>query len=533
MRESTAISPIDIHISKVGEEVKYFAIPSEYISKFPDEIKDKVEQNKNKPIYSINDISPKEYIYTFNDAYGKLKSKQAQFVQNQYLIKSVNLNDYPFSKKHLQNIKLTYSETYESITYDYLLLRPKNGVHNSLFNEFKNNYYKKKGLIKKNLDVYKMVKLFLNKNNILKDSINVKWDKSTDGEELKCKVDDANQFNVIYQNNFVFENRAQKDGDDIAKDVLDNCFKNFNKNKYPIIIIEDYNGGGSKDISDYLTEYLNLDKPNYIYSALSNNQYVKDYIGPIYKMKNYKTCKFEDYSIFFNSKKEINYGKDSKGNDIKHQITKLFDNTDINKNKFYDFRKNFKYIRKPNEIIIFTDGYSYSATSNFIKQIQLRKGAIIVGYGGDPEETKFDASQSPTTVKNTEKLSDNDEIELEDLGFRLTYSIIESFTYYDNIKYPMEFEKISIDERVNLYNKYDDSRYQEFIDEAKKIFNKYNNENCNSENKNILLLSEECDKVLNTKTHGGYECGDNNKWSDKCVPLYCDIGYYFNIVKKE
>lgn len=184
--------------------------------------------------------------------------------------------------------------------------------------------------------------------------------------------------------------------------------------------------------------------------------------------------------LYFLILKKKNYGKDSKGNDIKHQITKLFDNTDINKNKFYDFRKNFKNIRKPNEIIIFTDGYSYSATSNFIKQIQLRKGAIIVGYGGDPEETKFDASQSPTTVKNTEKLSDNDEIELEDLGFRLTYSIIESFTYYDNIKYPMEFEKISIDERVNLYNKYDDSRYQEFIDEAKKIFNKYNNENCNS-----------------------------------------------------
>ena len=97
----------------------------------------------------------------------------------------------------------------------------------------------------------------------------------------------------------------------------------------------------------------------------------------------------------------------------------------------------------------------------------------------------------------------------------------------------MEFEKIPIDERANLYNKYDDSRYQEFIDEAKKIFNKYNNENCNSENKNILLLSEECDIALNPNTHGGYECGDNNKWSDICVPLYCDIGYYFDIVKKE
>lgn len=142
--ESNAISPIKIHISKEGEEVKYFAIPSEYISIFPDEIKDKIEQNKNRPIYSINNKSPKEYIYDFNDVYSNLRSKQAKFVQNQYLIKSVFFNKFPFSKEHLQNIQLTYSGTYETITYDYLLLRPKNVFRNSLFNELKSNYYKKK-----------------------------------------------------------------------------------------------------------------------------------------------------------------------------------------------------------------------------------------------------------------------------------------------------------------------------------------------------------------------------------------------------
>ena len=56
----------------------------------------------------------------------------------------------------------------------------------------------------------------------------------------------------------------------------------------------------------------------------------------------------------------------------------------------------------------------------------------------------------------------------------------------------MEFEITNIDERVELYNKYDDSRYQKFIDEAKKIFQKYNNINCNPRNKNIILLSDKC-----------------------------------------
>ena len=91
---------------------------------------------------------------------------------------------------------------------------------------------------------------------------------------------------------------------------------------------------------------------------------------------------------------------------------------------------------------------------------------------------------------------------------------------------------MNIDERVELYNKYDDSRYQEFIDEAKKIFEKYNNVNCNPNNKNIILLSEKC-KFSDNFTHGGFECGADGKWSDKCVPSFCDMGYYFDIIQKK
>ena len=57
-------------------------------------------------------------------------------------------------------------------------------------------------------------------------------------------------------------------------------------------------------------------------------------------------------------------------------------------------------IRKPNEIIVFTDGFSYSATSVLIKNLQESGNAIIVGYNGNPSEKKkndkFDASQSPS-----------------------------------------------------------------------------------------------------------------------------------------
>ena len=36
-------------------------------------------------------------------------------------------------------------------------------------------------------------------------------------------------------------------------------------------------------------------------------------------------------------------------------------------------------IRKANEIVVFTDGYSYSTTSLFIKNLQESGNAIIVG----------------------------------------------------------------------------------------------------------------------------------------------------------
>ena len=58
--------------------------------------------------------------------------------------------------------------------------------------------------------------------------------------------------------------------------------------------------------------------------------------------------------------------------------------------------------------------------------------------------------------------------------------------------------------------------------------NKYKT-NCNPNNKKLLKLTNECDKTFKNKyTHGGYECGNDKKWSTKCVASYCDIGYIFD-----
>ena len=52
---------------------------------------------------------------------------------------------------------------------------------------------------------------------------------------------------------------------------------------------------------------------------------------------------------------------------------------------------------------------------------------------------------------------------------------------------------------------------------------------CNPKNKRLVKINKECDKYFENKyTHGGYECGDDGKWSSKCIPSYCDIGYMFD-----
>ena len=40
------------------------------------------------------------------------------------------------------------------------------------------------------------------------------------------------------------------------------------------------------------------------------------------------------------------------------------------------------------------------------------------------------------------------------------------------------------------------------------------------ENKNLKMLNKECDKNFDSVTHGGYECGDDGKWTKNCKPFF-------------
>ena len=101
----------------------------------------------------------------------------------------------------------------------------------------------------------------------------------------------------------------------------------------------------------------------------------------------------------------------------------------------------------------------------------------------------------------------------------------------NNENIPEEFIVNLIDERINIYNNYNDDLYEDFIIEAKKIFKKYEKE-CNPDNKYLNYLKEDC-KFNDKNLHGGYKCGDDGKWNKKCVPFYCDENYYFEPNRKK
>lgn len=332
-----------------------------------------------------------------------------------------------------------------------------------------------------------------------------------------------NEVNIIYQKSFFVSNLG------LSIEFLIDCFKSFYENDYKIIVIDDFNFGGYLLLSDTFKQYLDLLHPSKNFMSFRYNDEIKNSIAKITSIKDINTCKaFRGDSLFDYDYILDNYDTNKYGEEIKHKRTKIFDGAFIDKNIYK------KYFKKPLEIIIFTDGLSLSAASMLIKGIQNNGGAIIVGYGGNPNEIIFDSSQSPSSYFTTDYWEDEISNNIQNLQFTLIYPVEETFNrldYKNEINIPLEYQINLIDERVKIFNSYDDSIYQDFIDEALKIFDKYK-KRCNPNNKNLLYITEKC-TFDNSKIHGGYQCNDDGTWSDICIPSFCDYGYYFDKIEKK
>ena len=499
---------------------------------YSNETIEKIEKLEGKKINKINDISPYEYLEEMGKKFDVAHSPQARYIIIISHIHNLYIDVYPFKKEEL-NISIEFEENeLLQLEYQFKKLKFYNKEFKKYFLEEKKKLYKGFFPI---LDFEQLELKYKIKKGIISKKIkkDINWDMVSEDETIKCKVDEKNKYNVIYQISFSPENFYD------YEEIMEQCFSEFYSNDYNIIIIEDRNGGGYPGLCVPFTQYLRpkISKPDY--SAIKNSEINLEYFANYYQVLNPETC------LPFTDKDKLLEGiEDKYSEEVIHKKSKIFDNLDVYDKKNMDkIRKEYLStgkIKKPTEIIIFTDGYSFSCTSSLITGLQVHGSAIIVGYNSRPDLNKnnFDASQSNSRVseyKNSEFINN-----LNNLGFYLSITMEELFDPNDknNPKTPFEFLVNPVDEIVPIYKKYDDEIYDRFINEADLIFKKYNdleNGECNPDNKYLFYETNDCDSKINiAKAHGGYLCGTDRKWNkSNCIASYCDEGYILNDERTE
>ena len=491
---------------------------------YSDEILLKIEELENIKIISINNLTPFDYFEKMSLKFRPLHSPQARFIDMFMSINYLFMDFYPFKKEEL-NISIVFEGNEKlELEYQASYYETEDEEYKQFFKSEKQKMYKNKIPIEEIELKYKVKKGLIFKNPLRE----VTWGLSSKNDNLKCAVDQINKYNVIYQNSF-----SPEDISDYQQKMYQ-CFSVFYSNDYKIIVIEDRNGGGVVKLCTPFTNYLHPKIEKRRYSAMKISNANNEYYFKNNYMLNPFTCKpFTDEDKFSEGEEDIYSEK------VIHKRTKFYDDLDIY--TMLDMERKKKIftsvgiIKKPTEIIIFTDGYSLSCTSSLITELQTYGSAIIVGYNPRPDLSKkyFDASQSNSGVNTYKEFKYVQN--LNNLGFSISITNSEQFSPNDKNtpRTPFEFLVNPVDEIVKIYSPYSDEIYDRFIKEADSIFEKYNdleNGECNPDNNYLYYETSDCDSILNIdKAHGGYICGSDKKWNkSNCIAAYCDEGYILN-----
>ena len=523
------------------------------------------EDYKSNSIKLINGIDPFDFINNFGGDFVSTKNLHGTFSFKLDYHNEVPLSDYPLDENDLGDLNIEFNSG-PSITTQYYIASDTIEIEGATI--FRNLNHKIKDTSLKtdknnntkrvNEKKYSRFKNIHNKNKKRRRLNDIYWNLGMPGNdiELNCYSDDKKKINIFYITSFLPKDK------DAFIETIENCYFNyFDKNKYPILVISHLNEGGYVHLSQLFLGIISpLISINMYKGRIRLTDTFKETEDIVYyietNLTNSNNCLHTNYEQLKNNKVTVEYE-----DNINQDLSEMFflNNITIH-NRIENLRKKMNYKRKPTEILIFTDGYSFSAASLFMQYLQKGGGAIIASYLGNPKymhskNTSFDISQSPSPIFNHDLLkifspnhyrellranenykNDEDEDEYEDIPkdeWEIQMPGIQSFYGPDDYQTPLEYEVVQEDEKSDIFINFDGDTYDKFIIKAKKIFEKYETE-CNPNNTKLLKISDECDsKFPNDYTHGGYECGEDGKWTNKCVASYCDPGYFFHIEKKK
>ena len=469
--------PIDFTIRKINEKPELFCIFNEQFMKlFPQNVTDEIKANLDCPIDSINGKDPFDYIAEFGGNINAGKNPHSTLSNKFNTHNGESLATYPLNEEDLY-MEINFKNG-KKVNFKYVIISQNQigDLNDTLISEIE---YKKEEK---------------------KEDNDLQWEVTHD--LFKCKVDNGNQANIFYLHN---SNPSSEPYDNYEGNLI-NCIDLFDQNNYPIIVIFG---------------------KNVRYDAPHLPKYLVELISPLISMKYYKADKIHEVSL---EKIPIEYGVKN----FSYYKVPIDLSYELNE-KLIEKRKTLKNKRKPTDILIYTDGNLVSVDAVFMKSFQYYGAGIVAGYFGNPNKNNvpFDSAQSCGIFINQKAFEIRSS---RGYGKELVkrYSTIVDMPYVPmffgdfDFHYPIEYSVLPVDERVEIFEYLKGSNYQMFIDEAKKILEKYKNQ-CNPKNKKLVLVNNECDnKFGNEYTHGGYECGDDGKWTNNCVPSYCDPGYVFN-----
>ena len=491
-----------------------------------------VQENLKVPIKSINGKEPFEFISSFGGDFCKLRSKQGTFRHKYEMHNSIihtSFYSFPLSYEDFKEYTVIY-ENNQTFTTEYIFVSPLDltNLRSIILN-------KKSDLLfnKEKEGINSLYYNFLGKNNFnfkkyLKDEQEIKWDYNYN-DMLMCKTDNKNEINIYGITGFSLTSYEYLS-------AIINCTELFDSNTYPVVLVNLYNNGGYVPFAQILLELISPKMSYNFYGAIRNTKMLKDKngttINALYSLiSDLDNCNDIDYNKLSQKTTKIDYGKG-----VKDTLTTPFSFTNKALRDVIESEKlKLKNPRNPTDILIFTDGFTFSAGGIFTKFMQYYGGGITVGYFPDPnidfEKIPFDSGLSPTSILTHASL-----VEYNPTGYETLYNehdiafaglpFIQIFYSKKDLSRPLEYEVTPVDEIVNLYDP--KSNYESFVNESFRIINKYKT-NCNPNNKKLLLITDECDKSFkNNYTHGGYECGNDGKWTKKCVSSYCELGYIFD-----
>ena len=110
-------------------------------------------------------------------------------------------------------------------------------------------------------------------------------------------------------------------------------------------------------------------------SSLKSSDEVLNYIDA--NLVNINNCQNATYDYLIKDQITVNYSDSN--------LSQIFyiSNSTIH-NEIESIRQTMKNKRKPTDILVLTDGYSFSSVGLYIKYLHKMGGAILAGYFGNP-----------------------------------------------------------------------------------------------------------------------------------------------------